>query len=533
MAQTRAEIRLSPAAWVLLGLGALALVLVHAQVTVFGPDAERFTFDSAEYALAGRAWLETGRLVTPYAHPSVLASIPGPPFPLIAGHPLVPALDALAFALLGQRPEATLAPAILAYVACVLLVARLALGLSGSRTAAIGAAAGFAVAVWPLTYALDGRSEMPFAALLTAAFVLLWELPDASRPLWLGATLGLAQLARPVTLPLLPALGLGLWFLAPRASRVRCTLLALAGFLPLASLTALYKWATVGSPFVDVGGYLLLAGTSPEYAVSRLNRMTPPPDALAWVRAHPGAFADKIAHDLGVVLYGAWVAAGRFTGSLAGISSGVAFVTGDRRLRVFVATLAGTLVLLTLLSSATVPDRRMLFPLLPPGVALSFAVIARMARRLDRRGVPAVALAAALAVGIGAVPLVRRWLAVRSADPASRPLTATEWRGLERQVAALLPPDSLVASDAAPWIAWGTHRPATLVPLEPSDLLSGGARLRPAAVVLTNEWLVWQPLETAWRALLEREEAPAGYRFAGHVRSGRMQAVVFTRVASP
>jgi hypothetical protein len=533
MAQTHAVTRLAPTAWVLLGIGALALVLVHAQLTMFGPDAERFTFDSAEYALAGRAWLETGRLVTPYAHPAVLASMPGPPFPLIAGHPLVPALDAIAFAMLGAKPEATLAPAMVAYVACVLLVARLALGLGGSRTAALGAGAGFAVSSWALVYALEGRSEMPYAALLTAALVLLWEMPRAPRPLWLGVTLGLSQLARPVTVPLLPALGLGLWFLAPRADRVRCMWLALAGFLPLAALTGLYKWATLGNPFADVGGYLLLTGVSPEFVVSRINRMTPPPDALAWVRANPGLYADKVLHSVRVMVYGAWDASGRWAGSLAVFATGLAFARGEGPARVFAGMLAGAFALLVLLSSATVPDVRMLFPLFPAGVALSFAVIARLANGFGPRGWPAVGLATVLAVLCGAVPLVRQWRAIAGADPTSLGFTATEWRGLERQVAPLLPPDSLVASDAAPWIAWGTRRPATLVPLEPAALLTGPVRLRPAAVVLTNEWLVWQPLEASWRTLLEHDVAPPGFRVAGHVRSGRLQAVVFTRARLP
>ena len=37
-------------------------------------------------------------------HPAALGSAPGPPFPLLVGHPLVPALDALAFALAGPDP---------------------------------------------------------------------------------------------------------------------------------------------------------------------------------------------------------------------------------------------------------------------------------------------------------------------------------------------------------------------------------------------------------------------------------------------
>src|SRR5262249_12575323 len=54
-----------------------------------------------------------------------------------------------------------------------------------------------------------------------------------------------------------------------------------------------YKWKATGSPWTDVGGYLLLTGVTPEYAVSRLNRMTPPPEAGAWIRAHTGLWLAK------------------------------------------------------------------------------------------------------------------------------------------------------------------------------------------------------------------------------------------------
>src|SRR6185369_1639345 len=110
----------------------------------------------------------------------------------------------------------TLLPSLLAFVACVLLVARLVLGLCGSRAAALGAAAAFAVSPWVLGFACDGRSEMPFTALLTAALVLLWEFPLAPRPVVFGIVLGLAHLARPVLLPILPAIALGFWLLAPQ-----------------------------------------------------------------------------------------------------------------------------------------------------------------------------------------------------------------------------------------------------------------------------------------------------------------------------
>ena len=173
--------------------------------------------------------------------------------------------------------DATLVPSMLAFIACVLLVARLALGLAGSRIVALGAAAAFALSPWALGLACEGRSEMPFAALLTGALVLLWEFPASPRPLALGIVLGLAHLTRPVVAPVLPAMALGVWLLSSPGARARCAWLALAGFLPLAVLTAIYKWAAAGDPFAGSASYLLLTGISPEWALSRINRMTPPP----------------------------------------------------------------------------------------------------------------------------------------------------------------------------------------------------------------------------------------------------------------
>ena len=545
MAQTPAVTRLSPLGWVGLAAGAAVLAIAYMRTAIVAPDAERFTFDSAEYALAGRAWLDTGRLATPFVHPAVLGVAPGPPFPLVAGHPLVPALDALAFAVAGRTEDATLLPPLLAFVACVLLVARLALGLSNSRAAALGAAAAFAVSPWALAFATEGRSEMPFAELLTGALLLLSEFPRAGprlrlggAPLAFGVTLGMAHLARPVVAPLLPAVALGVWLLSPPGRRVRFGLLALAGFVPLAVLTLLYKWASIGHPFFDVGGYLLLAGIAPEWSVTRLNRMTPPPDALAWIGAHSGRFAVKLARNLPAVVLGAWGHAGRWSGALAALGTAVALARGARAARALALVLVIMLVLLAMLAAATVADPRMLFPLLPSALALGFAALARLAEPLGSTRRRAVVTATLLAVSIAAMPLARAWRSrvsgarARPALPEGAP-TASEWRELGAHVAPLLPPGELVASDAAPWIAWHTGRPVTLVPLEPAQLVDWPARWQPAAVVLTNEWLVWQPLETSWRRLLERDEPPAGYRLAGRVRAGRLEAVVFTRSAAP
>ena len=510
------------------------------------PDAARFTFDSAEYALAGRTWLETGRLATPFLHPASLRPLAGPPFPLLAGHPLVPALDAVAFALLGRTPDATLVPAAIAYAACVLLVVRLAFALGGSRLAALGAGAAFALSPWALHFACEGRTEMPFAALHTAALLLLWELPRAPRAVALGVLLGVAHLARPIVVPLLPAWALGFWFLAPRDRRAGLAARALAGFLPLASLTALYKWAATGSAFTDVAGTLLLTGISPEWAVARLNRMNPPPDAIAWVLGHPGAFAGKVLANLRSLLYGAWDAAGRLSPTLAALGTLLAIarpaVVGEggtraepghmEQSRAFALTLLAQFALLALLAAATVADPRMLFPLLPAGVALGFAMLARLAAALGARRRLALALACALVAAGAAVSLARGWRHA-GADAAQRGFRETEWRDLGAAVAPLLPAKGLVASDEPPWLAWQTRRAVVSVPLEPEQLLAAEPRLRPAAVVLTNEWLVKRPLEERWREMLERDSPPAGFRFAGHVKSGRLEAAVFTRPPSP
>lgn len=534
MSRAVQEPRLPSLAWVALGVAAAVLAAAHIQTVVVDPDAARYSFDSAEYALAGRAWIETGRLVTPFVHPAALGASPGPPYPLIVGHPLVPALNALCFGLFGRDPLITLLPSALAFVATVLLVARLALALCGSRAAAFGAAAAFAVTPWSLRFASEGLSEMPFTAFLTAAFLSLWRLPERPRPALLGLLLGFAQLTRPVAVPLLPAFALGLWVLTPPLFRIRACAAAFVGFAPLAALILLYKWVAIGTPFAEVGGYLLLTGASPEFTVARLNRMTPPPEALPWILMHPDAWLDKIVRNLRSVAFGVWSNGGRWPLVLAAFASLAALVRGDTRARGFVLAFGAAAALLAFLASATVADARMLFPLLPVAIALAFAGLARGAEVLGRGRRGLVAVAAVLAVLAGVLPLAREWRQARAGELVGRSaFHEREWRGLGESVAPLLPAGALVASDAAPWIAWFTGHPVTLVPLEPIALVEGPAALRPGAVVLTNEWLVHRPGEAAWKAMLDGRRPPPGFALAGHVRSGRLEAVVFTRIATP
>jgi len=516
--------RPSPFVLPVLALAALGTGLVQAWRVMVLPDAARFNFDAAEYALAGRAWLETGRLVTPFVHPATVGAVPGPPWPLLAGHPLVPALDALAFAVFGAHPDATIVPALLAFVLATLCVARLAWGFTQSSAAMLGAGLVFAVSPWALSFATMGLSEMPFAALLAAAFLLLWEFPDRPRPWLLGAVLGLAHLTRPVLVPMLPALLLGLVLLAPSGKRLGMLVRTLAVFLPLASLTFLYKVATTHGASHEPGGYLLLNGAAPEFVVSRLNRMFTPPDAMAWLAAHPDLFLAKVLRNVRSLLYGLWTLSGRWPFPLALVALAHAIRSTTPKVRAFGLTVLAAALLLLGLDAATVADPRLMFPLLPLVMALAVAGLTRLTESLGsgRRWVVQVVLALALLVTLR--PTLQAW---RSPDREG--LRERDWRSIGLAVRAMLPERVLIASDAAPWIAWTTGLPATLVPLTPADLATMPANLSPDAVVLTDEWLVHRPGEEAWRAMLENGTAPTGWLCVGRAHTDRLRAAVFLR----
>ena len=510
----------------MLSLAALLTGIAQWWRTMVLPDAARFNFDAAEYALAGRAWLETGRLVTPFVHPATAGTVPGPPWPLLAGQPLVPALDALAFAVLGRHPDATIAPALLAFVLATLATAMLAGRLTGtSRAAMLGAGLVFACAPWSLRFATVGLTEMPFAALLTATFALLWALPERPRPMLLGLVLGLAHLTRPVLLPLLPALFLGIVLLSPPRARLAALLRTLAVLLPIVALASLLKALSGAGGAHEAGRYLLLNGTSPEFVVSRLNRMLAPPDGIAWLRAHPELFLAKIARNLHASLYAMWTLSGRWPLPCAVIALLAALRAPVPRARAFAFTVLAAAALLLLLDAATVADPRMLFPLFPVTIALAIAALVRVTEWLGTGRRMAVTAAIAIAVLVTLWPTARAW---RSPAPPEGP-RERDWRGIGQAVRVMLPTTGIIASDAAPWLAWHTGHPATLVPLTIDELDTMPTNLRPAAVVLTDEWLLGRPGEDAWRTLFETRTPPPGWSFAGAASSGRLHAVVFVR----
>jgi hypothetical protein len=508
-----------------LALLAVAVLIVHLQRTLLGPGASLLTFDSAEYALAGRELAETGRLMTPFVHPAALHAGQHPPFPLLAGHPLVPVLDAVLFRVAGVRAGLTLVPSVAGCVVLVLAAAWLGFRVARSNTVALAAGLAILLSPWTLRFATEGLSEIPFAALVTLALVVLAGFARRPRPILLGALLGLAHLTRPVLVPMLPAWILGIAWLAPAGARGRTLGLVLLGFAPFAVALALYKAVALGSPLADVGGYLLLASLTPDLAVARLNRMMPPPAPLPFLAAHPAELTHKVLHALPSVLYQVMNQIGR---PLTVWFALRAVVRTEAPARPIYPVTIVAAALLALLAAFTVPDPRMVFPLLPAIVVLALDGAWRLMQRARFPAPAAVAVCLALALVTPVPRLFREWRDARTEAPRGVFLES-EWRGLGAQLATHLPGHGVVASDAAPWIAWFTHRPVTLVPLAPADLAELARRTDLDAMVLTNEWLIRRPGEEPWLALFEGRARVAGWAESARLRSGRLEAVVLRR----
>jgi dolichyl-phosphate-mannose-protein mannosyltransferase len=527
---------------------ALGTLAVELELTVRRSDRARFTYDSAEYAVAGRHLARTGNLATTCILPDELQAArrraPGPrppPYPLLVGHPLVPLLNAAAFRLGGEHPDLTLAPAAAAYLATVLCAAALAAAVAGPWLGVIAAAA-VALAPGVLHYATEGLTELPFAACLTAGLWQLARLPARARPeraaLALGLTLGIAHLARPVAAPLLPVWIAALLLAVPRGGRTRALGLALGGFIPFALALALFKLASAGSPLADVARYNLLSHLAPAFEPVRIHRMLDPPDPLAYLLSHPVAVMRKLTRFGPDIAVGV-LAQGGVLGAL-GLLHALRMV-GRRDARGLGVGLAGSVVGLVALITISLPSRRYLVPLIAPLLALgtveAFALTQGAARRLGAGARTALRAGAAAALLLAAItsahPTLRTWRWAWPRGVRDRgEFRESEWRAFGTAVAERLPAGTMVASDVPAWIAWYADRPAVLLPLAPADLARLAARAPVAAVVLSNEWLIDLRGEEAWRVLHRGGAPPSGWRVSGTVVTGRIRAVLLTRQAA-
>jgi hypothetical protein len=516
---------------VLMVLAAAAAVLaVHVELLVRRPDRQRVTFDSAEYAIAGRTWARTGRLGTTFVLPHESRAPARPPFPLVLGHPLVPALDAIVFRVMGLRSDATLVPSALAYLALVVLVLGLARALGAGLATAVVAAGAVAVSPHILHFAVEGLTELPFAAALVAAMILLAGAGSGTRALTLGTVLGLAHLTRPVMVPMLPVWLAALAATTAPGRRVRDVALAVAAFAPFAVGLALYKLAAAGSPFADVARYNLLIGLDPAWTHERVQCLVDPPAPLPQVFAHLPALAAKLRRALPAMAYALFAQAGP-SGAIGGAALAIAAVRGRER-ALAIATLALGAIMVVLIS-LTVPSTRYLLPLLPLVIVAAVVAIDRLARALRMPAVTGPVIAALLVALTTGHDLARdwRWAAQRPFRDRGT-FTESEWQAAGERLANVLPPGTMMACDAGAILAWYADRPAVLLPGQPADLAVLGARLPVDAVVLTNEWLLERPGFEAWKAVAAAPGTLAGWRHVATVRAGGLRAVVLARVSA-
>jgi hypothetical protein len=501
-----------------LSLAAL-LWCAHAWITIVRPERALFSFDSAEYALAGRELARTGVLATPFSYVGALRSGAHPPFPLLAGHPLLPLLEAPVFAVFGPHSWGSLVPVAVCYLLTVALIALLAMETGASAT--VAAVAALAAAPAMLNFAVDGLSELPFTAAWTGALVLLAAFRRAPRAFGLGVLLGLAHLARPVVVPTLPAWLLAAAWSAPRGERLRHAAWVFAGFAPLAGALLLYKWMATGSPLTDLGGIMLLTGLRPEFGQFDVARMLHPPDALDLIRAHPEALMRKLSGSVPFMVRQALQIGGR--------AAGIAFVlylvrprrdgAGPVRL-----VMGFSLAAIVGLAALTLPRSHFLFPLLPAAVALGAGELERLGRAARfPRGVSVVVVAGLLfwsPLRSLAAEWGGRWNSSRPPDA----FRESDLVGFGRAVAARIPPGTWVASDLAPWLSWYADRTSVNIPIATADLAELRTRHGLGAVVLTNEWLVWRPGNEAWRAAFEGRVPPAGWHLGDTLTFGRLRA---------
>jgi len=520
--------RLPRAMLVALLLISAAVLAIQLEVAVRRPGRGLMSFDSAEYAVAGREFARTGRLATPFVLPSMIRGPAHPPFPLLLGHPLVPAVEAVLFRLGGARPALTLVPPALAFLAVVWLAALLALRASGSAGA--GFAAGLALAFAPgaLDFASDGLTELPFTAFWLLALLLIAELPERPRPAALGIVLGLAHLTRPVLGPLLPVWLCGIGILAPGGRRSRTVGIALAAFAPFAiALYALHHAPGQGG-LAEPGPIMLLSGLRPDFTPERIVCMTDLPQPWAYVAAHPGALVRKALGSASALL-----SAALGLGSPAVLLLFVLHLVapaaraGERRFR---GLLVALWLALFALACVTLPSVRFLFPMQAAVFALAVAESHRLARARGLSSRLAVAGSLAVALLVSAYPTAVEWRgAWRAPANSGAVFSESEWRALGARLSHALPPETIVASDAAPWVAWYGDRAAVQLPAAPDELSALTRHLRFEAIVLTNQWAIWLPWNAPWRSVWRHESMPPGWMLADSVSAGRLHAFVLRR----
>jgi len=517
---------------------------LHAESWSLGRRSPVLNYDTSQYALAARELAQSGRLATTYALPLELARHPRPPWPLALVQPGLVVLEAAIFLIAPRdlrlaghtvaqwvRPdqiEWLVIPIVFtAFVMCGILLAlavskllrQYAPGLPVVTRMAAGLTVGLAFLLDPEAqhFGVGGFTELPFTCGLVGALSLLALNRAPARPFLFGLLLGLTGAFRINMVWLAPVLVIAAAALAAPGERRRVVLLALLGYaIPLAPWW-LYKWSAFGTPFWDVGHYVIWDGVQGRtwFTLHHL----PEPPRLPEGAAAIGLLAAKTLRNLpGLALA---VLSGPRALWLGALLVWVVVARPPRALRIAAIVVLVVFAFGMIAAALGVPWLRYVFPGRVPleaagvlavwgliGLAPPAALSARAARML-RVGV------AALAITWGV------WQTVRGNQEAR---IASATRGVPATVTLLeiavlmnrdIPPGEAVMSNLGPTLAWHARRPVIHLALAPEDIDACRRRLDFRHVLLVfrdpaHAWGEWgqvlaHPLEARDRPELNIE----------------------------
>ena len=502
---------------VLVMLAGAVLWYAHALSWDLGGRSPILSYDSAQYALAGRELAWHGRLATPYALPMDLAWHAAPPWPLSSLQPGLVLFEALVFklvpargAIAGSDPRAWLT-LLLPFMSYLMLGAGAVLGTrhllarfmpDAAHWIKVGAPAtiGLMVILDPEAqhFAVSGLTELPFTVLYLGAALGLARSAGAEYPLVYGLLLGVAGLFRANMLWLAPPCALASAWCAEPGQRGRVLLRVLAGFvLPLAPWW-IYKWRAFGSPAWDVTRFVVWDGIDGRSWFQLYHRPELPvlPHGVEAVRLLAAKMWNNLARMVLPLLQGP---RGLWFGSI------VAWLLTRPRRELMAAALVVLigLALNLLAACVSIPWMRYVFPtrVIAEGAGLLalWALLQRIPGSSERARGAACIAAAVLALGWGTwqsrlAHEESRATSYERGVPSSMTLTA-----LSVTLNDVLTPGETVMSNLGPALAWQTNHPVIHLAYSPADVAACRRRHDFRHIVLAfrsaeRAWDEWQDL---------------------------------------
>ncbi|HYM80270.1 MAG TPA: hypothetical protein VEY91_02535 [Candidatus Limnocylindria bacterium] len=526
---------------VALVVAGFGLWILHATAWDLAAKSPVLSYDSAQYALAGRELAEQHRLATTFALPIELAKHPAPPWPLSTVQPGLVVWEGLIFKLVPQvirlgkwellhlyephqREWLTLllpfgcflTIAALLALASARLIQRQAPALSLSLRAVAGFVVGMAFLLDPEAqhFAVGGMNELPFTLGIVTAFAGIATGRATRHPLLFGLLLGVTGTFRANMLWLAPLFALAAalaWSPAERpgaagAARTRIFALALIGFVVPLAPWWLYKWRAFGSPGWDLTRYVLWDGIEGRTWFS-LYHLPEHPELPSLATAWPW-FTRKLLRNLGPLTLASTVGPrALWIGALVAwlLVRRPARAPGMAAAVILVASVIGVLT-----AALAIPWLRYVFPTRVPleaaGLLATWAMVARVPNEImgpAGRRVLQIAVVV-LALGWGAWQTTQgNQEAARAADTRGLPSVLT-LRDLGHRLRRELAPGEPVMSNLGPTLSWYSRRPVVHLALTPLDVEACRLRLEFRHVVLAfrSPERAWQ----GWNELLENPE---------------------------